>query len=146
MLSEGTTTRTADQLSEAQQMLGTTIGANVGGEGGSIGFTSLADKLEPALELLADMLLHPTFPAAALERIRGRTLVQLKQARDQPNSIAANVFPKVVYGDAHPYGRVTTETIGEGDHARRHRRVPRRVLSVPGARSSPSRATWIPTA
>jgi zinc protease len=109
MLSEGTATRTADQLSEAQQLLGTSIAANVGGESGTIGFTALRDKLAPALGLLADMLLHPTFPAAALERIRGRTLVQLQQAKDQPNAIAANVFSKVVFGSEHPYGRVTAE-------------------------------------
>jgi predicted Zn-dependent peptidase len=109
MLSEGTTSRTADQLSEAQQMLGTQIGAGVSGEGGSIGFTSLADKFQPALELVADMLLHSTFPAEALERIRGRTLVQLQQQKDQPNAIASNVFARVVYGDQHPYGRVVTE-------------------------------------
>ncbi len=109
MLSEGTASRTADQLSEAQQMLGTQIVSGVGGEGGSIGFTSLSDKFEPALALVADMLVNSTFPAPALERIRGRTLVQLQQAKDQPNAIASNVFAKVVYGDQHPYGRVMTE-------------------------------------
>lgn len=109
MLSEGTTTRTADQLSEAQQMLGTQIAAGVGGEGGSISFTSLTDKFQPALALVADMLLNSTFPAPALERIRGRTLVQLQQAKDQPNAIASNVFARVVYGEQHPYGRLLTE-------------------------------------
>ncbi|HEV8148848.1 MAG TPA: pitrilysin family protein [Gemmatimonadales bacterium] len=109
MLSEGTTSKTADQLSEAQQLLGTSIFAAVGGEAGSIGFTALRDKFEPALALLADMLLHPAFPAAALERIRGRTLVQLQQSRDQPNTIAANVFARTLYGEQHPYGRVITE-------------------------------------
>ncbi|MDQ3950813.1 MAG: insulinase family protein [Gemmatimonadota bacterium] len=109
MLSEGTKTRTGDELSDAQQLLGTNITANVGGETGSIAFTALSDKLEPALELLADMLVNPSFPSDALERRRAQRLVQLTQAKDQPNSIAANVFSKVVYGDAHPYGRVVTE-------------------------------------
>lgn len=109
MMSEGTTSRTADQLSEAQQMLGTQIGGGIAGESGSIGFTSLKTKFEPALALLADMLTNSTFPAPALERIRGRTLVALQQAKDQPNAIASNVFAKAVYGDQHPYGRVITE-------------------------------------
>ncbi len=109
MLSEGTATRTADQLSDAQQLLGTEINVGVQGEGGTISFTALRDKFEPAMALVADMMLHSTFPGPALERIRGRTLVQLQQAKDQPNAIAANVFAKVVYGDRHPYGHVTTE-------------------------------------
>ena len=109
MLSEGTATRSADDLSNAQQLLGTSIGASVGTEAGGIRFTALKDKLEPALALLADMLLNSTFPDSALERIRARTLVALTQAKDQPNSIASNVFSKVVFGDDHPYGRVVSE-------------------------------------
>ena len=109
MLSEGTTTKTGEQIADAQQLLGTQIFANVGGEGGAMGFTALRDRFEPALVLLADMLVNPSFPAPALERIRGRTLVQLAQQKSQPNAIANNVFAKVLYGDAHPYGRVVTE-------------------------------------
>ena len=109
MLSEGTTSKTADQLSDAQQLLGTTIGSGIGNESGTIGFTSLKSKFEPALALVADMMLHSTFPDSALERIRGRSLVNLTQSRDQPNAIAANVFSKVTFGDDHPYGRVVSE-------------------------------------
>jgi zinc protease len=109
MLSEGTTTRTGDQLSDAQQLLGTRINAFVGGEGGSLGFTALSDKLDAALDLAADMLLNPSFPSDALERLRAQRLVALTQAKDQPAAIANNVFSKVVYGDQHPYGRVVTE-------------------------------------
>ena len=109
MLSEGTKTKTADQLSDAQQMLGTQIFAQVGSESGTISFTSLKDKFEPAMALLADMLLNSTFPDSSLERNRARTLVGLTQAKDQPNAIAANVFSKVTYGDDHPYGRVLSE-------------------------------------
>ena len=109
MLSEGTTTRSGDELSNAQQMLGTQIYTGVGTEGGSVSFTALSDKYEGALELAADMLLNPTFPAPALERLRQQRLVQLTQAKDQPNAISRDVFARVLYGDAHPYGRVVTE-------------------------------------
>lgn len=109
MLSEGTTSQTADQLSDAQQMLGTSISASVAQESGSIRFTALKSKLDPALSLLADMMLNATYPDSALERIRARTLVGLTQQKDQPNAIAAKVFSKVVYGDEHPYGRVVSE-------------------------------------
>ena len=109
MLSEGTTTRSGEQLADAQQLLGTNIVAGVAGESGSIRFTSLKDKFEPALALLVDMLVNPSFPAPALERLRGRTLVSLAQAKEEPNTIADNVFTKLTYGDEHPYGRIVTE-------------------------------------
>ena len=106
LLSEGTASKTGDQLSDAQQLLGTTIGATIGLESGSIRFTALKEKLDPALALVAEMLLTPSFPNDAIERQRARRLVNLAQSKDQPNTIASNVFLKVLYGDLHPYGRV----------------------------------------
>jgi predicted Zn-dependent peptidase len=113
MLTEGTATRSGDQFAEAQQLLGTTIQSSISGESGQVSFTALSSKLEPALELVADMIVNPAFPAEALERRRGVMLVNITQQKDQPNAIANNVFQKVLYGDQHPYGRVANEkTVG----------------------------------
>jgi zinc protease len=109
MLTEGTTTKSGDDLSNAMQLLGTSITPSIGGESGSIGFTAIRDKFEPALALLADMMLHPTFPNDALERLRARTLVNLQQDRDRTSSVARVVFPKTVYTADHPYGRSMSE-------------------------------------
>lgn len=110
MLTEGTTTKSGDQLSDALQLLGTNVNANVGGEEGSVGFVSTTQNFAPTLAILADMMLNSTFPADALDRLRGRTLVNLTQARDQPTVVGAQVFAKVLYGAAHPYGQRATET------------------------------------
>lgn len=110
MLSEGTNTKTGDQISDALQLLGTSVGSGVGGEEGSIGFVSTAKNFDATLAILADMMLNSTFPADALDRLRGRTLVNLTQAKDQPVVVGAQVFNKILYGDAHPYGQRTTET------------------------------------
>src|SRR6185295_3036927 len=40
MMTEGTATKTGDQLSDALQLLGTNVGAFVGGEEGSVSFVS----------------------------------------------------------------------------------------------------------
>ena len=109
MLSEGTATRNGEELSNALQLLGTNVAASVRGETASIGFVSTTAKFAPTLDILADMLLHSTFPAEALERLRGQRLVSLAQARARPGAIAGRVFPKVLYGAAHPYGQTITE-------------------------------------
>ena len=109
MLSEGTTTKTGDQLSDALQLLGTSVSAGVGGEEGSVSFVSTTKNFEPTLAILADMMLHSTFPAEALERLRARTLVNLTQAKDQPTIVGSQVFAKVLYGSGHPYGQRATE-------------------------------------
>ena len=110
MLSEGTATKTGDQLSDALQLLGTGIGSGVGGEEGALSFVSTTKNFEPTLAILADEMLNSTFPADALERLRGRTLVNLTQAKDQPVIVGAQVFAKILYGNAHPYGQRVTET------------------------------------
>ncbi|MEN3326789.1 MAG: zinc protease [Acidobacteriota bacterium] len=109
MLSEGTATKTGDQLSDALQLLGTGISSGVGGEEGSLGFVSTAKNFEATLAILADEMLNSTFPADALDRLRGRTLVGLTQAKDQPVVVGAQVFNRILYGNAHPYGQRATE-------------------------------------
>src|SRR5439155_511806 len=79
------------------------------GKSEAIGFLATADKFERVLAILEDMLVNPSFPAPALERLRARRMVALTQQKDQTPAIAARVFPKVLYTDAHPYGRMMTE-------------------------------------
>jgi predicted Zn-dependent peptidase len=109
MMSEGTKSRDGDALSDAMQMLGTRVIVGISSESGSISYVSTSAKFAATLDLLADMLLNSTFPADALERLRAQRLVALNQGKAQPGFIAARVFPKVLYGTAHPYGQMPTE-------------------------------------
>jgi zinc protease len=109
MMSEGTKTRNGDDLSNALQLLGTNVSVGVGGESGTISFVSTTARFAATLDILADMLVNSTFPPEALERLRAQRLVALEQAKAQPGSIAARIFPRVLYGDAHPLGQNPTE-------------------------------------
>jgi zinc protease len=109
MLSDGTKTRSGDDLSNALQLLGVSLNRSIGGETGSISFLSTTSKFAPALDVLADVLVNSTFPADALERQRALRLVALSQDRDRTGAISSVVFPKLLYGNAHPYGRSPTE-------------------------------------
>jgi zinc protease len=109
MMSEGTKTRDGEALSNALQLLGTSININIGNENGSLAFQSTTNKFPPALDVLADILLNSRFPQDALERLRAQRLVALTQARDQPAAIATRVFGKILYGDTHPFGQNVTE-------------------------------------
>ncbi|HEY4307134.1 MAG TPA: pitrilysin family protein [Gemmatimonadaceae bacterium] len=114
MMSEGTTTRSGDQIVSGFQMLGANLGVSVRGESGVMALQVTADKLAPALALTADVLLHPTFPAAALDRLRGQMIVGLTQSRDRTEGIASAVYPKLLYATNHPYAKMTTETTLRG--------------------------------
>ncbi len=101
MLAEGTTTRTADQLAEAFADLGNSVSPN--------GFTTVTANVDSSLALLADMLLHPAFPAASLERLRQNNLANIKRLRDNPQYLARRVQSNVLWGTGHPYERVVSE-------------------------------------
>ena len=109
MMSEGTKSRNGEELSNALQLLGTSVNVGIGTESGSMSFVSTAGKFGATLDILADMLLNSTFPADALERIRAQRIVALTQAKAQPGAIAARVFPRILYGTAHPFGQNVTE-------------------------------------
>jgi predicted Zn-dependent peptidase len=109
MMSEGTKTRNGEALAAALQLLGTTVTVRIAGETGTIAFQCIANKFPATLDIVGDMLVNPSFPPEALERLRAQRLVALVQARDQPGAIASRVFPRLVYGDTHPYGQNVTE-------------------------------------
>jgi len=105
MLSEGTTTRSADQLAEAFADLGNQVTPQ--------GFTTITRNLDRSLELMGDLLMHPAFPEAALTRTKANTVAQLRRLREQPSFLADHLFNSVLFGAAHPYARVASEqTVG----------------------------------
>lgn len=101
MLSEGTTTRTADQLADAFAELGTTVSPT--------GFLTLTSNLPRALDLMRDQLWNPAFPQASLDRLRANRLTDLRRLRDQPGYLASRVLANALYGHDHPYERTATE-------------------------------------
>ena len=109
MMTEGTTLRSGDDISNALQLLGTTVQFAIGGEGGQVVFRSLKDKFEPTLAIMVEELLHPAFPAAALDRLKQRTIVNLRLNMDRTAGIAGVVYPKLLYTTNHPYGRTINE-------------------------------------
>ncbi|MBZ0104606.1 MAG: insulinase family protein [Sulfuricella denitrificans] len=56
-----------------------------------------------SLEMMAKVLQHPDFPAAAIEREKARIVAGLKEEGTQPGPIGEKAFYAALYGD-HPYG------------------------------------------
>ena len=57
------------------------------------------------MELLAEVVLQPTFPVDEVERILGQRLAAIQQRKMDPASIASDVARTETYDDASPYGR-----------------------------------------
>ena len=95
-----------------------TIGANSGlsSTDSRVSASGLTDNFDQIMELFADIILNPSFPADEFNKLKTRSLAQLRQQRSQPGFLANEMFEKVMYG-SHPGARVslTAEEIQTAD-------------------------------
>jgi len=104
MLDEGAGARSALELADAVDLLGASLSTSSSFDASSARLHTLATKLDAALPLLADVVLHPTFPETDLNRLRTERLTSLLQIRDNPSQLASAAFSRTLYGDQHRYG------------------------------------------
>ena len=58
---------------------------------------------------MSDVLLHPSYPEAEIEKSRKKILSGLVSQKTDPNSISSKIGNMVKYGKNHPYGEMMTE-------------------------------------
>jgi len=105
LLDEGTKTRDALQIAGELAEIGSTVGAGGELEATTVSLTTLARHLERGMDLFADVILNPSFPDKELSRLKLERLAHLKARADDPEQTAAAVFPRLIYGVDHAYGR-----------------------------------------
>ena len=113
-LTEGTERYDAIALVEAGERLGASLHAEAGWDALSVSVDVPADRLAPALELVAEVLLHPTFPPSEVERLRDERLNDLLQAKADPRRRVEEAFVGTIYAPQSPYHRPsggTRETV-----------------------------------
>ncbi len=104
-LTEGTEVRDAIALTEAAERLGASIHAEAGWDALSAGVDVPANRLEPALELLAEVVRRPAFPGTEVDRLRDERLTDLLQVKSDPRRRADQAFSAAVYASGSPYHR-----------------------------------------
>ncbi len=137
-MTEGTERYDAIALTEASERLGASLHAESGWDATSVGVDVPAARLAPALELLAEVLLRPTFPEPDVDRLRDERLNDLLQAQADPRRRADETFIATIYASSSPYHRPsggTRETV-VGIDAAAARRAYERILD-------PGRATLV---
>jgi zinc protease len=144
MLMRGTENRTFATINEALESVGAQLGFHCGVHTVVFGGKALAEDLHLLLEVLADALRHPTFPAEQADTLQGQILTDLQRRRHDTRRMARLTFDALLYPD-HPYGRSTRgyeETVsGLGRDAllgyyREHYAPQRMVVTVVGAVSA----------
>jgi zinc protease len=107
MLTRGSAHYDFDTFNEAIESIGASLSVSSETHVAAFGANSLSEDLPRMLEILADVLRQPTFPAEHIERVRQQRLVSI-QERDQDTQRTASLrFYETIY-PSHPYGRSVT--------------------------------------
>jgi predicted Zn-dependent peptidase len=114
MLEEGAGSRSALEIADAVDYLGADLGTATTSDLSAVRLHVPVARLADALPIMADVALRPTFPKDELDRQRQQRLTSLLQGRDDPPTISAIAFSRILYGKGHRYGTAqmgTAETI-----------------------------------
>ncbi len=127
LLFKGTARYSAIEISERFDGLGASINAATGKETTHLHARFLDEHTEAVFDLLAEMLLAPTYPDIDSER--QVVLEEIAMYDDEPQDRVHDVLAEAVFG-AHPLGRrVLGETGGDRlDPGPGHRGLPQRPL------------------
>jgi zinc protease len=104
MLQQGTASRSALQIADRAADLGISLASRASTDASSVSFQSLTRSFPDALELLADVALHPGFPQQEIDRVRSERLAALVQEKNQPFAVATRVYTSALYGPKNTYG------------------------------------------
>jgi zinc protease len=118
MLEEGTPTRDSLRTGEELESLGAQFFASANLDYSSVTLNTLTVNMDKALEIYADLILHPAFPEKEFDRLQKDRLAAIQSEKVSPNAMAQRVLPTLLYGKGHPYdesfvGTGTTASVGK---------------------------------
>lgn len=102
LLPEGTQSRSASQINEELSGLGTQVDVNAGSELTEISLDLLSIHREQGLELLADIIMNPSFSEKEVQRIKQNFEAALKKVVDNPSSLISEKSSQWYFGN-HPF-------------------------------------------
>jgi zinc protease len=114
-LLRGTARHTSQEINEFTDRYGMSLTSGVSTDAATISVTSLTEDAQRALDLLAEVLTEPAFRDEEVERLKGQTIVAIKQAEKDTQAAAEKAFNEMVYPGDHPY---SLDPLGTEDSVR----------------------------
>lgn len=109
MLDEGAAGKTSLEIADAIDFLGASVRTGADTHSSLVSLHTPLSKFDDALKIMSDVVLRPDFPQKELDRKKKDRLTSLMQMHDQPTAIAGAAFGKILFGNEHPYGKMTSE-------------------------------------
>ena len=103
VLTKGTKTRGAEEISRGVEALGATLSSSAGWDSSSVELSVMSSNLSKALAFMADVARNATFAKEELERERAQAIDVLQVNLGEPRALASVVAARLIFGDA-PYG------------------------------------------
>jgi zinc protease len=103
LLTGGTKTRTALEISEQNANLGAQIGAGSNFDQTRVTLSALKSNLDPSLDIYADVILNPSFPVADFKRQQQQQLAAIQREKSSPTQMGLRVINPLVFGPGHAY-------------------------------------------
>ena len=105
LLESGAGSMSAAEIAERVDGLGLSLDSGVSWDTAQCGFTCLRSRLEPGFELLADLVRHPSFPEAEVERVRDERLASIVQRRGTPSAAADEAANRWIFAPETAFAR-----------------------------------------
>ena len=106
MLTEGTKTLSSKEFAEKVESLGASVSASSSDDFTVVAASSLSLYANETLDLLAEIVLRPSFSAEELDLYKRNTIENLKFQRSQPGFLANEQTARILYGE-HPYANLS---------------------------------------
>lgn len=135
LLDQGTATRSAFDIADQAELLGASLETRATWDAFSAALHVLTPRIDAALELLADVVVNPTFPVEEIERRRRERLAEILQERDEARTLATQAFNRHAFGAAHPFAAPLAGTRASVESLQRQD-----LLELYAARFSPENA------
>ncbi len=103
-LMRGTRKHTFDEVYNALESVGASLGFNTGVHKSGFNGRSLAEDLPLLFDLLAESLITPIFPKAEVEKLRAQLLTGLAIRAEDTGDMASMTFDQILF-KGHPYSR-----------------------------------------
>ena len=103
MLEEGTPTRDSLKISEEFAALSAEFSAGADLDTATVDLDALKINMNQALDIYADLILHPAFPQKEFDRLQKERIAAIQREKVTPNAMALRVGPGLLYGKGHPY-------------------------------------------
>ncbi|MBG6132226.1 zinc protease [Aquimarina sp. EL_43] len=111
IMMEGTATKTPEQLEEEIELLGASIRMYTTREAIIVRGNTLVRNLDKTMDLIGEILLEPRWDEEEFGRIKTKTINGIKRSAADPNTVARNVYNKLLYGEKHMFAYPTTGTV-----------------------------------